>query len=103
MNLRVLPWGGDDRTIPVVYELRAVTLFDIHAERHRLKLLKDTGHTTLVESRDEVACPVCKESFHRALLTERPGRSFDDVDGAFCVGRDDERLYVFTHPGNAVR
>lgn len=80
-----------------------MTLFDIHAERHRLKLLKDTGHTTLVESRDEVACPVCEESFHRALLTERPGRSFDDVDGAFCVGRDDERLYVFTHPGNAVR
>jgi len=75
-----------------------VALLDIHDQRHRLKLLKDTGDTTLVEDRDDVACPVCGESFHRALLTERPGQSFDDVDGGFCVGRDANRLYLFTHP-----
>ena len=75
-----------------------MTLFDFHGRRHELKLLKDAGHTTLVEGRDGTACPVCAEPFDRALLTERPTRSFDGVTGGFCVGRDDERLYVFTHP-----
>ncbi|MFC7227234.1 flagella cluster protein [Salinirubellus salinus] len=75
-----------------------MTLFDVHDHRHRLKLLKDAGHTTVVEDRDGVPCPVCGDPFRRALLTERPGRSFDGVDGGFCVGRDADRLYVFTHP-----
>lgn len=78
-------------------------LFDVHGHRDRLKLLKDAGHTTLVEGRDDVECPVCGEPFYRGLSTERPGRTFDAVDDPFCVGRDDSRLYLFTHPGNAVR
>lgn len=75
-----------------------MTLFDFHGNRHELKLLRDAGHTMLVESRDGLACPVCSAPFDRALLTEKPGRTFDGVDSGFCVGRDDERLYVFTHP-----
>lgn len=80
-----------------------MTRSGFHDQRHRLKLLEDSGHTTPFEGRDGIEWPVPGELFYRALLTERAGRTFDALYDPFCVSRDDDRLYVFTHPGNAVR
>ncbi|MFB6173293.1 MAG: flagella cluster protein [Halobacteriales archaeon] len=72
--------------------------FDVHDHRHALKLLKDTGGTELYDNREGVACPACDRAFDTLFVTERDTASFDP-DGAFpfCVLRDGERLYVFTH------
>jgi hypothetical protein len=72
--------------------------FDQHAVRHRMKLLRDTGETTLYENRDGVACPACGDPFDRLLLTERDAHSFDVAEGGtLCVRRESERLLVSIH------
>jgi hypothetical protein len=72
--------------------------FDVHAVRHRLKLLHDTGETELYENRDGVACPACGKPFTELLVTERATNTFtpgEPVD--FCVTREADRLLVCTH------
>ncbi|MFC7128093.1 DUF7385 family protein [Haloferax chudinovii] len=72
--------------------------FDIHEVRHRVKLLRDDGETTLVENRDGVACPACGDGFSQLLISDRNAHSFDvDADTRFCVRRDGDRLLVATH------
>jgi len=72
--------------------------FDVRAERHRLKQLKDDGETTLFENRDGVACPVCDRPFRRLFATERAAVSFPENDGArFCLLREAGTVYVFRH------
>jgi hypothetical protein len=46
--------------------------FDIHAVRHRMKLVRNAGTTELYENRDGVACPACEEPFDDLLVTEEP-------------------------------
>lgn len=63
-----------------------------------MKLLKDSGEVSLFENRKSVGCPVCERPFHRVLITEAATRSFEGLDTPVCVGRDEGRLYLFTHP-----
>ncbi|ELZ78676.1 DUF7385 family protein [Haloferax larsenii] len=72
--------------------------FDIHEVRHRVKMLRDTGDTMLVENREGVACPACGDPFSRLLISEQPAHSFDPDPGTrLCVRREDGRLLVSTH------
>ena len=72
--------------------------FDVHAVRHRLKLLRDTGESALYENREGVACPACGEAFDELLVTERREHCFSpDRPVAFCLVREDARLLVATH------
>lgn len=72
--------------------------FDVHAERHRLKQLKDDGGTALFENRDGVECPVCDRPFDRLFSTERASVSFPENDGArFCLLRDAGTVHLFRH------
>jgi hypothetical protein len=72
--------------------------FDQHAVRHRMKLLRDTGETTLYENRDGVACPACGDPFDRLLLTDRATHSFDIGDGGrLCLKREGDRALVAMH------
>ena len=72
--------------------------FDIHAVRHRMKLVKNTGTTELYENRDGVACPACAEPFDDLLVSDERSHSFDPPDGTrLCVVREDERMLVLTH------
>ncbi|WP_233274684.1 DUF7385 family protein [Haladaptatus cibarius] len=72
--------------------------FDVHAMRHRLKLKRDAGHTSLFENRDSVACPACEESFTEVLLTEQREHSFQPTGSMpFCIVREDNRILLFTH------
>ena len=74
------------------------TRFDVHAVRHRLKLVRDDGPTALYENRDGVACPACGDPFDELYLTERRANSFSpDRRVAFCVLREDDRLLLCTH------
>ena len=73
--------------------------FDVHAVRHRLKLVRQTGETALYRNRDGVRCPACGDAFDELLLTERREHCFDpDRPVAFCVVREDDRLVLTTHP-----
>ncbi len=66
--------------------------------RHRLKLKRDAGHTSLFENRDSVACPACEESFTEVLLTEQREHSFQPTGSMpFCIVREDNRILLFTH------
>ena len=72
--------------------------FDVHAVRHRLKLVCDDGPTALYENRDRVACPACGDPFDELYLTRRRTNSFaPDRRVAFCVVREDDRLLLCTH------
>ncbi|CAI49167.1 uncharacterized protein NP_2152A [Natronomonas pharaonis DSM 2160] len=72
--------------------------FDIHANRHRLKQLKDSGDTKLFENRDDVECPACGEPFSRLFSTKQRATSFPKNDGArFCLVRDGEFVHLFRH------
>lgn len=72
--------------------------FDLHAERHRLKQLRDDGDTSLFENRDGVRCPVCGSSFDRVFSTTARGTSFHETDDSrFCLLRGTRELYVFGH------
>ena len=72
--------------------------FDIHAERHRLKQLRDDGDSKLFENRKGVECPACGSPFHRLFVTKRSAESFPENDGSrFCLVRDLEAVYLFRH------
>ncbi|WP_266078086.1 DUF7385 family protein [Haladaptatus caseinilyticus] len=72
--------------------------FDVHAIRHRLKLKRDAGHTSLFENRDSVVCPACDEPFAEVLLTERRKHSFGPTESIrFCVVREGDCMQLFTH------
>jgi hypothetical protein len=72
--------------------------FDVHEHRHALKQLKDTGSTSLWESRRDVRCPVCDAPFDRLFTTREPGTAFPENDGArFCLLRDDDAIHLFRH------
>ncbi|AHG03742.1 hypothetical protein HALDL1_09115 [Halobacterium sp. DL1] len=71
---------------------------DLEGLRHRLKLLRDSGETRLLENRDDVDCPVCEEPFDEVLATtERTKTLSPDHSLQFCLLREAERLVVFTH------
>ncbi|MFB6130727.1 MAG: flagella cluster protein [Salinigranum sp.] len=71
---------------------------DIHAVRHRMKLVRDTGDTTLYENRDGVACPACGSPFDELLVTKQRENSFaPNRPVAFCVIREEDRLLFCTH------
>ncbi|QHS17879.1 DUF7385 family protein [Halopenitus persicus] len=72
--------------------------FDVHANRHRLKQLRNAGDTELYENRDDVACPACGEPFTRLFVTERATTTFPETDGSrFCLGNGPDGIYVFRH------
>lgn len=72
--------------------------FDVHAVRHRLKLVRKDGTTELYENRDGVACPACEEPFDDLLISGERQHSFDPPAGVrLCVFREDDRLLVCTH------
>jgi hypothetical protein len=72
--------------------------FDVHAVRHRLKLKKDAGHSSLFETRDAVACPACDDPFAEVFTTEKRAHSFQPTGSMrFCVVREDGRTLLFTH------
>jgi len=89
--------SGTPFTLPV--PLAAMSeRFDVHAVRHRLKLLRDTGESALYENREEVACPACGEAFDELLVTERREHCFSpDRAVAFCLVHEEDRLLVATH------
>jgi hypothetical protein len=77
---------------------------DVHAVRHRLKLLRDTGDTALYENREGVECPACGEPFDELLVIERSTRSFDpDRPVAFCLVRESDRMLLCTHDAGGNR
>lgn len=72
--------------------------FDVHAVRHRMKLVRKTGTTELYENRDGVACPGCDEPFDDLLISNEHHHSFDPpASTRLCVVREDDRLLVLTH------
>lgn len=72
--------------------------FDVHAVRHRMKLIRNTGTTERYENRDDVACPACGEPFDDLLVSGERHHSFDPPGAVrLCVVREDGRLLVLTH------
>jgi len=72
--------------------------FDVHDHRHALKLLRDTGETSLYAARGEVSCPACGEQFERLFTTQREATSVQANDGSpFCLVRDEAAIHVFRH------
>ena len=72
--------------------------FDVHAVRHRMKLVRNTGTMELYENRDDVACPACEDPFDDLLVSEERSHSFDPPDGTrLCVVCEDERMLVLIH------
>jgi hypothetical protein len=72
--------------------------FDVHAVRHRMKLVQNTGTTEVYENRDGVACPGCGEPFDDLLLSEERHHSFDPPGSTrLCIVREAGRLLVATH------
>ncbi|CDK38398.1 hypothetical protein DM2_2013 [Halorubrum sp. DM2] len=75
-----------------------MTEFDVHDHRHELKQLRDAGATSLWENREEMDCPVCDDAFSRLFVTEQPGTTFPENDGArFCLLRGGDAVYLFRH------
>ncbi|MFC6905486.1 DUF7385 family protein [Halalkalicoccus tibetensis] len=71
---------------------------DVHAVRHRLKLLRKTAGEERYENRDGVACPACSEPFDELLATDDAERRFDPPDGVgICSVAGDGRLFAFSH------
>ncbi len=75
--------------------------FDPHEHRERLKLLERGRDEAIYANREGVRCPVCDRVFDRVLATEERGRQFTPAEHIeFCVLRDDNELFLFTHrPG----
>ncbi|WP_410767171.1 flagella cluster protein [Haloferax sp. DFSO60] len=74
--------------------------FDIHEVRHRVKMLRDTGATMVVENRDGVACPACGDAFSELLISKEASHSFDvPTQTRFCVHHETEtqRVLIATH------
>lgn len=72
--------------------------FDVHAVRHRLKLVRDGGDTALYENRDGVPCPGCGDAFDELLVTTQRTRRFSPARASdFCVVRESDRFLVCTH------
>ncbi|MFC7201968.1 flagella cluster protein [Haloferax namakaokahaiae] len=74
--------------------------FDIHEVRHRVKMLRDTGTTMVVENRDGVACPACGDAFTELLISEAANHSFDvPPQTRLCVHNETEtgRVLIATH------
>lgn len=72
--------------------------FSMHEYRSKLKLLKDSGDTRILEHRDDVACPACGRAFDRLFVTEARTTSFDTPpDRPICLARTDEKLLLVTH------
>lgn len=71
---------------------------DVHAVRHRLKLLRKTASEERYENRDAVACPACSEPFDELLATDDAEQRFDPPDGVrICSVDGDGRLFAFSH------
>lgn len=78
------------------------SVIDFEAVRHRVKLVRDSGSTTLYENRDGVDCPVCGSPFDEALTTR--SRTYDVAPGSdaqLCIAREPDRLLLFIHARNA--
>lgn len=72
--------------------------FDLHGARHGLKLLKDTGETTLLRNERGYACPACGKKFSGLYLSKRRENSFNpDSARRFCVLLEDDRFLMMTH------
>ncbi|AFZ73111.1 DUF7385 family protein [Natronobacterium gregoryi] len=72
--------------------------FSIHDHRRKLKLLKDSGDTRILEHRGGISCPACGETFDRLFVTEQSTTSFETPpDRPFCLARTDEKLLLITH------
>ncbi len=75
-----------------------MSAFDVHAHRHALKQLRDTGETSLWENRKGIDCPVCAEPFVRLFTTRSPATRVPENDGSrFCLARDEGRIHLFRH------
>jgi hypothetical protein len=71
--------------------------FDVQDHRHRLKQLTDRGDAKLLENRDGLACPACREAFDRLYSTRRAATTFPENDGSrFCLVRGETYVH-FRH------
>lgn len=72
--------------------------FDVHAVRHRMKLVRETREGALYQNRDAVPCPHCGDPFDELFLTDRPAHRFSPDEAiSFCVVREPARFIVCTH------
>jgi len=72
--------------------------FDIHEHRHTLKLLRDTGTTSLWRSRGAARCPACGEPFTRLFISQTETTTIAENDGsAFCLLREESAIKLFCH------
>jgi len=74
------------------------SVIDFEDERHRVKLVRDSGETRLYENRGDVDCPVCGEAFDEGLVTVSDSRQVTPGSGVqLCIARGEDELYLFTH------
>lgn len=72
---------------------------DLHAARHGLKQLKDSGSTKLFQNRKGFSCPCCGLEFDHLYVSEERRNRFDPSDPqAFCVVLETDRFLLLTHP-----
>lgn len=71
--------------------------FDVHEIRHGLKLLRDTGTTTLFDNRKGFDCPACGDAYDQLFVSEERTNSFNSPERRFCVLREPDRIVLFTH------
>lgn len=69
--------------------------YDVHEHRHQLKLVKQTGDTSLWAGRG-ATCPACGAAFDRLFVTETRTHSFPG-GAPFCVLNEPDRVLLFTH------
>jgi len=75
-----------------------MTGIDLHEIRSSLKLIRDSGETTLFENRGDATCPVCGEPFDEVLDTTAEQRQIDPSRPiSFCLVNETDRVLLFTH------
>lgn len=73
-------------------------VFDVHEHRHELKLLHDTGTTSLWCARGSVRCPACNKPFARLFVTRSETTTIAQNDGsAFCLLHEEAAIKLFRH------
>lgn len=71
--------------------------FDIHAYRHRLKLLRESTEQAVFEHRGDRPCPVCAEDFTGLIRADGGLTIPADRDGSVCVDVAGDDLLAFVH------
>lgn len=75
-----------------------MTSIDLHDIRSKLKLIEDTGESSLFDNRGDVGCPVCGDVFDEVLETTESTRRLEPSERIdICIVNDKDRLHLFTH------